>query len=80
MGLESQNFKRVWGLTGNSRGVGGFKPKTFHQRGMDIFCNNTLGTFAAHNFPRHLVCTQGVQFRIKMVPPKGIQKGKVFCC
>ena len=41
-GLESQNFKRdVWGLTGISRGVVGFKPKTFRGRGMDIFWNNT---------------------------------------
>ena len=45
-GLKSQNFKRpVQGLTGISRGVegggggegGGFKPKTFCGRGMDIF-------------------------------------------
>ena len=35
--LKSQTFKRkVWGLTGISRGVGGFKPKIFWGRGMDI--------------------------------------------
>ena len=46
-GLESQNFKRnVLGLTGISRGVGGFQPKKKKQfrgrPGMDIFWNNTL--------------------------------------
>ena len=37
-GLKSQNFKRkVWGLSGNSRGVGGFKPKNLPWEGYGYF-------------------------------------------
>ena len=37
-GLKSQNFKRkVWGLSGNSRGVGGFKPKNLPWEGYGCF-------------------------------------------
>ena len=33
---------------GNSKGVGGWKPKTFRGRGMDIFWNHTLQKFGVN--------------------------------
>ena len=37
-GLKSQTFRRnVWGLTGNSRGVGGLKPKSLPWEGYGYF-------------------------------------------
>ena len=37
-GLKSQIFRRkVWGLTGNSRRVGGFKPKSLPWEGYGYF-------------------------------------------
>ena len=45
-GLKSQNFKRkVWGLSGNSRGVGGggFKPKNLPWEGYGYFMEQHNG-------------------------------------
>ena len=42
-GLKSQNFKRkVSGLTGNSRGVGGFKSKTLPWVGYGYFLEQLI--------------------------------------
>ncbi len=42
-GLKSQNFLKLsMGLNWNFQRGGGFKPKTFCGRGMDIFWNNTI--------------------------------------